>query len=673
MTASLNYALDLPDEGQLRARFSDAIETWRDDNLLVDEFRKALVGQNPIEAPVTAAYKIKKSHAYHLAAAVNEKESRFLDMPRIKVVPAGFGERAQAESTRIEKWATTATEEIERNNPGVHSSMVRDQILFGRAVSRVERAPAAFWPEMVIKGEDGKTNFERMYEDPTAYEKASEDYKRRAGIPIRRVYVPVESFLPILEGPTTVESFELEQRSLRSVRSNKMFDTSGLPDFDTGSGFKQNVIILHYANQDYYAYYALGPGTREYRKWPGADSPESMKGGTPILLHAYRHGLGRVPYNMVAGRGSGWRAQNRSETEYVMRAILDLNQNLDEINSQIHTAARAMGWPTPVLYLDQSLRGADDAIPKPPNVQEGQPLTLWSTEKVGRLFEDQRLELLENQYKRLADRMSHLIGSSILFGERQPGVEAGYHANVLVTQSEHLDAKLDQNVARGHEDYVRLIFEHVAAMDEPTPVSYVEKNARGQRAGQWVSLKPSDVSPMPIIEARVRGQRPMDYPAAIQSFLNATRPANGPGTQAMSTVTARGDILNMEAPEEEEWRIYEEDERQKAVATGVLSDLIVEKLRLKLVKESTPAVSAQQVAGADPALQGAGAELATNGELAAAGGLSPDMALAQVDGGAAQQYNPTPESMINGTGGGTPMGLPQPQNILGQQAARGPM
>src|SRR6185312_4711343 len=146
-----NYALDLPDTNQVKNLLRDSLELYERRNALIMRSRRSLLGQNPIKAPTLTQYKIQPQHTYFLLAAVNEKVSRFEDLPEIKVTPVGISSQARSRSTMLEH-ATNRMHELTEEQSGgmVWSRQIFDAILTDGGVARIERAPAANWPEITM-------------------------------------------------------------------------------------------------------------------------------------------------------------------------------------------------------------------------------------------------------------------------------------------------------------------------------------------------------------------------------------------------------------------------------------------------------------------------------------------------------------------------------------------
>ena len=309
-----DYASSLPSSAEMAENLTSTIAYWSTRNKIIADMREMVIGKNSIPFPANTPYKIKVVHTYMLAAVINEKAARFLQQPQVQAIPGDIGPESRARSTELENALAAAFDEMELNGDGdVWSRLVLDAILLDEGVERIERAPAAFWPEAM----DDEGNY--IMEDEKFI-----DYKKDKGLPIRSVFVPLENWYPVYEGSTVVESYEFEMRSLRDVLRNKAFDTravaSAVPQ-GSDKGLSTMVTVVHYVNSVYHAYYAVTPGTTG--DWPNLQGGQRTNVGQPMLMKAYKHNLGRTLYNSVAGRFGGWKG-NTNRIEGINKGLMGL-------------------------------------------------------------------------------------------------------------------------------------------------------------------------------------------------------------------------------------------------------------------------------------------------------------------------------------------------------------
>lgn len=640
----MSYWDELPETEDLRERLQYAWEYWQERNKFINKIRMMLSGDNTIEAPSNTPYKIRTVHTYSFAAIVNEKAARFTQLPLIQIVPENEEHESRRKSSRIERAINMAFREIERRSDGdVWSRTVIDAICIDEGVERIERAPGVFWKDVVTIDDDGNVTLPFSENDPE--QTLVKRVKRSAGIPIRTTYVPLENFYPIYEGPTLLESFETEIFPLRVILNEKKFAGSrgalAAIAGNEANNLKAQVTIVQYVNPIWHAYYAMTPGTANNAPWttawPNLSSTELQAVGTPMLLYAYKHNLGQSIYNCIPGRFGGWKTSH-NRIEGINKGILEISQRLDEVTSQVLTNVRAKYWPSLKQKINPDLRGYEDAgagtqgEPKAIKIPEGQSIAIYLDEDIEPLFKPVDDPAVPWLFDQLQNQLSRLGGSPVLFGQRTPGVETGYHQSLQITQAEHLDEKIEQHLSVGAARRAELIFRHIKAMNlGSVPVTATETSPSGKKRVEVIELDPNDLYPLPLIDAQVRRPRPVDLAASIRAALEATSEREGKGP-LLSDDTVRESFLNITEPDTERHKVLLEAQQNRLVASGVLDAKIAQQLNLLLAVEGMPQVT--DPTAASPASLEAVRQLAGGGSASpppseASPGITPGMPTGQ--------------------------------------------
>ena len=654
---SNDYYTGLPTDAEIREGLSYVHDLWRGRNKFIMKIREMLDGSNKIEAPLQTPYKIRTVHSYALASIANEKAARFTQLPIIQVVPSDETKEARAKSSQLELAINTALQEMERKSDGdVWSRAVVDAIIIDEGVERIERAPAAFWPEVIEIDENGDVKL--PFESSDLVRQLTVEAKKGYGLPIRSIYVPLENFFPIYEGPTIAESYEVELRSLRDVMRNPLFggkDKLSHYANDERTSLRTQISIIHYVNSIWHAYYAMSPTTTTYDgnqiMWPDYTSTDLQTSGEPIFLYGYKHNLGMSMYNCLSGRFGGWKTSH-NRIEGVAKGLLELNQATDEVLSQVLTNVRAKYWPTLVQEFDPELRGLETGTPpNAVNIPEGQNFAVFKGEKVEPLFQPVDDPMIPWVFDKLQDQLSKLGGSPVIFGQNTPGVETGYHQALQITQAEHLDEKIEQHLSVGAANRAKLVLQHIKAMDlGEVYVHYSETSRRGRKTGKYYTIDPKDLVPMPRIDASVRRPRPVDFAANIRAAREASDERQGKGP-LMSDDTIRADLLSMPAPDVEQHKIRVERQELKIWESGVVDAKVMEALNIKLAIAGVP--TDVNAANASPAAAEAANQLIsgqpqTNNNGATNGNVPP---------------SPVPLAS------GQPTGMSQPEANAGKEIA----
>ena len=615
MVNNTDYYKDLPSDDYIREGLSYVHDLWRERNRFIDEVRRVVEGRNTIEAPKQTPYKIRTVHSYSLASIINEKAARFTQLPTIQVVPEDESLESRSKSSDIELAINIALQEMERRSDGdVWSRAILDAILLDEGVERIERAPAAFWPEIITINDSGDITM--PFEDNDINRQLTTAAKKRYGLPIRSIFVPLENFFPIYEGPTLIESYEVELRTLRDVLRNPLFGNKDQLQFyskDESTSLRTQVSIIHYVNAIWHAYFAMTPGTTtnigSSILWPDYTSTDLAVAGTPLFLYGYKHNLGISLYNTISGRFGGWKTSH-NRIEGVAKGLLELNVATDEVLSQVYTNIRAKYWPTMLQQIDPELRGIETGTPPLPiTVPEGQNLAIYKGESVEPLFQPVDDPIVPWVYDKLQEQMARLGGSPVIFGQRTPGVETGYHQALQITQAEHLDEKLEQHFSVAAANRARIMLQHIKVMDlGEVYTHHTEINTQGKRSGKYYTIDPNDLSPMPRMDAQVRRPRPVDFSANIRAAREASDERQGKGP-IMSDDSIRADLLSMPAPDIEKHKIDVERAMRRIWDSGVLDAKILEALNIKLATQGVPTEFSGPVA---PAASEAAQQL-TNG------------------------------------------------------------
>lgn len=597
---------------------NEMIHHWRGRNTMIKDVRMMSDGTNNINAPKSTQYQVRVGHTYMLASIMNEKSSRFLSVPQLQVVPEDDSPEARTKSSNLEHALNVAFSEMERQGDGdVWSRLVFDAILLDEGVEKIEAAPAAFWPELSIRDEDGK--LVHQFED----EDAIKNYKKEHGFPIRTVYVPLENYFPVYEGATNIESFEVEYRSLRSLLNSKLFGPT-VRDYtgNTREAATTQVTFICYCSQSHYAYYAI-LSDRSSRFAPKRNKllTAPTLNGSAILLHQYEHGLGRSIYNCVAGRFGGWKTEvNRIEGSN--KGLIELNQKLDDMYSQGLTNIGAEYWPNLIEKINPMLRGlGNQPPPKPATIKPGEPITMYTDEGLERPFQPTNNPMFTWLWEKTTEQIGRLGGSPVSFGMRQPGVDTGYHQALQISQAEHLDEKLEQHLVQGAINRGTIVLETVRYLEEEMFVHYTEREADNSVHGKWLSIQPEKLHPLPRLDARVRKTRPVDFIASLRAALDASAEREGKGP-LLDDDTIREEILGRENPDVTERKILRQTQKNRVINSGIIDRLVTDRIFQKQAQESAMQPGGEELAQADPALLEAIGGVA--GNAAQAGGINPD-------------------------------------------------
>jgi hypothetical protein len=260
-------------------------------------------------------------------------------------------------------------------------------------------------------------------------------------------------------------------------------------------------------------------------------------------------------------------------------------------------------------------------------VEEGKELVLFKGENLEPIFvpqEDPNVPWLMNTYK---EQIGNLAGSAVLFGNRQPGVDTGYHNAQQLSQAEHLDEPIEQHLVQAAVNDATIVMLYCKYSGESLWADYAEKPGQRSKAvgGKYVELNPDWLSPLPRVTARVRKQRPIDLVAAVRTAKDASDERQGKGP-LFSTWTNRTEVLGM-SPEDalaEAALVEEEAAKNRLIASGAIDQQIQISMNLKLQQVQPEDQNPEkQAAGATPATAQALQALGQSTQAQGAGGIHP--------------------------------------------------
>lgn len=667
MAELTQYGYDLPTDEIITGRFKYLVNYWRNRNKFVRSMRENYGGLNKIEAPVSTQYTVRVLHSYIMAGLINQKLSRFLSRPVVQVIPdEDLDPAGREKSSRIERGINVANYEIEmRADADVWTRQVTDAVLLDEGVTKIVRAPGAWWPELVAHDKAIEEASERNEEVEDKFPLDSPQrvsYKKEQGIPIARLYVPLEFYYPDYDGASLMGSFEVTEKSYVSVANNPLYQNESaqklLSQFssnDRDGGLSKTVHIIEFANNIWHGYYLAGPGANSgtNTKWPRVTPNMSNFGGHLQHLYSYQHGLGRSIYNNMGGRFGGWKT-NDNRIEGVGKGLLELSEAIDQLLSQMFTNVGAKYWPNLNFQLDPDQRGYGpaDTNPDPPKLKEGQAIVTFVGEKIEPIFRPEEDPMAIWLFEKIEQQIGKLGGSDVLFGFKAPGVDTGYHQALQETSAESVDEKIDQNASKAAVTDAIIMLSHVKKIAEPVYMHAVEINKiTGAKIGQYVELDPKDLVPMPRMDAKVRKPKPVDLITTIRTAIEASSEREGKGP-LMSDDTIHEKLLGTETYDIEYKKILVESQRREIVNSGVLSRQIGDAVNVKLATTGVPEVTPEVLGKTDPALLAAITKGSSMSE--GAGGLDPTMVADMATAG--RRPGPT-------------IGDPEEQNRLGEAVA----
>lgn len=668
MTASL------PDEHTISDLLEDMKDYWRDRDLLVAQGRKQLAMENEVHFPDVSHAEPQKLLMGEFRAFVTERQAQFRPERVVQVIPFGISAEAQARANRLERGINDMLYWSSQKRDAWGKCIV-DAFCFESAWERWEPAPYAAWPRLIV-GDDGMDEFGRkMLEDPT-YDADRERriYKQSTRkLPLMNEYVPLENCWPAPSGDDLDYVLEYEYRPVRSLGKNPLFDPGAVARIESDiknrtHDVTREITIVRYCDSEWYAYYALAPGeeiTGLDRTKPQDPPGHRRTNGQPVLLHSYRHNVGRPLYNEIFGSFGGWNGSDQSLVAGKIKAMLILAQARDELASQALTIARNTAWGGYKITTSINRpKTGDNGEPNLDGLQGklGEDIILYPDEKMDPLHPPAPNAYYSDIVNDVIRQFQKIGGSAALYGQQEAGVSTGYQQQLTISRAEGQFARTQQGISRGGANGVYLALDIIKAMGEEVWIMGRSK-IRGVPYYEHASINPKDLDPMPMIEVSITAPRPMDYTAALADFRQAVAKI-GDGDPAMSYDTAREKLLGMEDAQEEADKIHKQGLENKFWASDMPFQMMTEKIMMRSVQNSTPELSQQAIGDAmtDPSF-------ASQMTAFAQGQMAPDEMGAQPAAPALPSAPPQAENMGvgQGAGGGLPFGQQQPMQTMGRE------
>lgn len=639
-----------PTKEYIRELFQDLLEYHETRNKWIFEARAHAAAEHTLQMPQTQHVDVHKLNLWSVRTYLNERLARFLPVPRVRIIPESPYDPAIHKASKIEKAIDSALYWMRRSNDD-WGKVVSDVLLCEGGVERWEANTAAAWPKLIRDpeteedeitkgmptGNENLTGFEPPEElnkilnkALDARKKARNEYKKTQPFPISRTYVPLEAYYPSPDSDVTEECIEIEFRSVRKVMKNKMFSTEGLARLKASMAesktFKAYMPILRYCNGEVYAYYGLPEivGTDNLEESflkQYVDPQKSKTVGEPVLLYFYAHGVGRPLYNEVGGMHGGWTPGDHSLVVGRIKALMQLDTDIDTLASQGWTALREEMWPTWKITISNdrpaSATETDKRI-KEIHPETAQDVILFEGEDLQPILPPREHPLFQVTMDWLKEAMAKIGGAPGLSGIHQPGIEGGFQENTLLQQADSQFARIENNIVTGAQNGALLFIDLVRAIGEEV---FMRARAKDEKTGQMyfeeISLSPDDLEPRPEVDAIVKAKAVGNDSLAIRNYASAITDIGGPGTAAMTRNTARETFLDIEHPDDEETGVMIERVTD-SVKYEVIQNEIKKGFNLEVVKDAIRGVKSfnpEPLLQGDPELAAQAAAFASGQQL----------------------------------------------------------
>lgn len=385
-------------------------------------------------------------------ASITMVKGLFDEYPTYSLLPLGTGIKALAQTERVERFLNAVPKQAERESREDTYGLTLEEVLrFGRSFEVVLRADAHSWPEYPQRGN---------YGPDSAYNKATEEYKRIQRLPISIRHIPIApatdgiSAFPLLAGGdlykfVSVHKITVGEALQRFGKEGQGRKPEGLSSVMKALGEEENFKItselklLTYYDDERCVYAIMdGPFKAIVRQW------EHKQEEQPVVLFE-----GLTTSDPSPERR--WKAIYQDAREVIVHE--------DRLASRQATNVRINYYKSYVaLADDNSPEGGPEHIEFKPS----QITLLRGVKQFGPVQTDtasQEAQLLEGKLERMLER--HLL-PSVLMGAQGATDEPAWGTNLRIRQAENRFKEIGRHMASGRVIVAQNILRAVMAIGE---------------------------------------------------------------------------------------------------------------------------------------------------------------------------------------------------------------
>lgn len=560
-----------PELLQLRKRLE---ERWADRNSEIEWFRRLRFMEIVPRVPVAYDSTVIRTPKAH--QIIERMTGTLTTNPiEIKVPPAANTAKANAQSSKMEKWTKLALEQLQKqagqdNIERFVEHLLADahacwRLLYARnywqgqgnyPTRRKIESDAEFdrrarhWYPKRNKGETGED-----------YDKRTEHWKKGRPLPISWSTLDPLTVYPMFSEMGLVCVLESDKRDVATLRPDQWQLKKASPELWELLRGK-----------------ADGQGQVEFTQlWHRKERVYAVNGE---IVDRQKHQYGAPPY--IYGMGIGTTSNEAGKMAvsvlYPLRYILPA---FDTVLSQKLTASSLYAWPTPIWKASKDRFGDDGNPTEGKELVPGETMTLWPDEEIGFLEWRGSVPDLDELIVMLDSMIKEAGLASVLHGVGQAG-ESGYRLNQLIAAARTKFKPIIAHTERALEQLIHALWDIVEfQIQEPV---YLYSKGKGKGESGWIGLGPDDLDGYRQVEVKLSPIMPTDAYARSSMTINQVK------TGLLDVRTALED-LGREQPEEimdallaDEWK---RDPRVKAV----LIEEAIKRMKIKIGKSKEIAVS----------------------------------------------------------------------------------
>ncbi len=557
-------------EEHLTGLESDLRSHWSERDEIINEMRALRFME--VEPEVPAAYDaevIRTSLAYSLVERITATITT--DPPTITVPPSSESDKAEQQSSRMEKWTTAALDEMSnQEGQDVLARYVECLVADGHGCMRLMYAPQK-WAGYPTRGEgDGISKREKAGD----YLKRAEEWKKQGQpLPVSWQWVDPLNVFPMWDDFGLKAVLEVDERPIASLDRDRYNESERQPEL-----WEMSRTVA-------------GTSTVKFAQLWTRDSVTYAVDGK--VVHHAPHKYRTPPYVYSCGQEVSSREPGKMGMSvlYPLRYLLPY---LDRLLSQKATATRLWCWPTPV-YKRKLLTAGMGADANPPALEivPGRLFQMWEGEEIGFLTWpgngpeiNQMVELIMRMVERAG------LGSDASYG--QSTGDSGYAINQLISAARMKLKPIVSHAERGLVHIIRLLWDIIEYMRQERVYLY----AKGEKGTSgWLGLGPEDLNGYRQVQVKLNPVMPTDSYARSSEAINLLRAG------VISLRTAR-ERVGIEQPDDEERATLVDELKRDPQVRAMMIAEAAKKFGLEMQpQEPTPSQMLQEMPNQPPALQ----------------------------------------------------------------------
>lgn len=545
---------------------------WEPRNRLIEEMRALRFMETKPDVPADLEADIVQTPiGYQIIERMTG--AMFADDWQITVPPAGTGDTATQRASKLEKFTTSALNELERaEDEDVLERFGECLLADGHGAMRLLHAPQ-FWKGYPKR--DRKSD-----EQDSDYNKRSEEWKRGRRLPFAWQWLPPETVYPLWDETGLYCVMEIAQRDYLSLAKERF------------NRVKEDPEIWELALRP------TGDGEVTFiQRWLGGELVYMVNG--TIVHYQEKTKYDRPPYVYTTGTSVSRREAEYTgmSTLYPLRYLLPY---LDRLLTQKASAIRLWSWPTPVIRTIANRPIGEDGMPIPVEIEPGKAVTLFPGEDITFLVWNGSGPDIDQMTQFIYSMTERAGISDVLYGNGGSG-DSGYLVSQLLAAARMKFKPIIRHCERAMEQTIQSMWDLIEHAVKQTVYVHAD--------GQWIGCGPDDLNGYRKVDFSLNPLLPTDEYARSSQTINEVK-------AGLRSERDGRERIGIAQPDDEEEQILIEGWKKRPEVQNWLTQQALQKANMLLAQRQM--MSAQAMQGAMPGLQPALQQALMGG-----GGMTP--------------------------------------------------